>query len=202
LAAEKRLRDRDVRQAVHDAVAADHAQAPDTMILHEFGLRHGMARVDVVAVNGAIHGYEIKSDADTLHRLPQQVSIYGEVLDFASIVVGQRHVQPMRQHVPDWWGITIVHSRAGCVRLERERVASVNPLQIPTSVAELLWHSEAADILRARGAPAALLRRPRSALYEALAAELGLAGLRDEVRTALKARQNWRAHPQRGPNDG
>jgi len=44
LVAEKRLRDRDVRQAVHDAVAADHAQALDTMILHEFGLRHGMAR--------------------------------------------------------------------------------------------------------------------------------------------------------------
>jgi hypothetical protein len=49
-------------------------------MLDEFGLEHGEVRVDVAVINGELHGYEIKSERDTLERLPRQVKAYSAVL--------------------------------------------------------------------------------------------------------------------------
>src|SRR5439155_10222560 len=87
------LRDRDVRQALHRKVLRDHHGDANTLVLDELGLRHGACRVDIAVVNGYLHGYEIKSDSDTLDRLPAQVAVYNLVLDRATLVVGERHLQ-------------------------------------------------------------------------------------------------------------
>src|SRR5271154_5741007 len=54
----------------------DEYTAPDTIILEEFALYGGINRADIAVLNGVSHGYEIKSDRDTLIRLPQQVQAY------------------------------------------------------------------------------------------------------------------------------
>ncbi|WP_283807951.1 DUF2130 domain-containing protein [Bradyrhizobium macuxiense] len=59
-------RDRDVRQALHRKVLKERHGDADTLVLDELGLRHGTCRVDIAVVNGYLHDYEIKSDADTL----------------------------------------------------------------------------------------------------------------------------------------
>jgi len=56
-------------------------------------------------VNGKLHGYEIKSDADTLKRLPAQAEVYSAVFDLVTIVVGEHHLDTVRAIVPEWWGI-------------------------------------------------------------------------------------------------
>jgi hypothetical protein len=66
------VRDRDVRQALHRKVLKEHHGDANTLVVDELGLRHGTCRVDIAVVNGFIHGYEIKSDADTLERLPRR----------------------------------------------------------------------------------------------------------------------------------
>jgi hypothetical protein len=53
-----------------------------------FGLDHGQVFVDVAVINGEIHGYELKSERDTLERLPRQVEVYSAVLGRATLVVG------------------------------------------------------------------------------------------------------------------
>ncbi len=64
------MRDRDVRQALRRKVLRDHIGDSSTLVLDELGLRHGTCRVDIAVVNSLLHGYEIKSDADNLARLP------------------------------------------------------------------------------------------------------------------------------------
>ena len=86
------MRDRDVRKALHHKVLKEHHGDTNTLVLDELGLRHGVARVDVAVVNGYLHGFEIKSDSDTLDRLPSQVTIYNAVLDRATLVVGEKHI--------------------------------------------------------------------------------------------------------------
>ena len=39
-------------------------------IFEEFRVQHGMARIDFAVINSIMHGFEIKSDLDTLERLP------------------------------------------------------------------------------------------------------------------------------------
>src|SRR3954453_16495336 len=101
------MRDREVREALHSKVLREHHGQANTLVVDELGLRHGMVRVDIAVVNGFLHGYEIKSDADTLSRLPTQVDVYSKVLDRATLVVGERHVEKAKLCVPEWWGIKV-----------------------------------------------------------------------------------------------
>lgn len=94
------MRDRDVRQALHRKVLKEHHGDADTLVLDELGLRHGTCRVDIAVVNGYLHGYEIKSDSDTLERLPAQIATYGLVLDRATLVVGERHLEKAKPLIP------------------------------------------------------------------------------------------------------
>jgi hypothetical protein len=50
-------------------------------------------------------GYEIKSDRDTLARLPNQIAAYELCFDTMTMVVGKRHLAKCRATLPEWWGI-------------------------------------------------------------------------------------------------
>lgn len=189
------MRDRDVREALHRKVLKDHHGDANTLVLDELGLRHGTCRVDVAVVNGFLHGYEIKSDADTLGRLPGQIQVYGEVLDRATLVVGERHLLGAKDLVPEWWGIKVVTAGPrGGITFETEQPFHDNPSINSLALAELLWRPEAVEVLRTRGCPAAVLRKPRKFLYGYLAESVAIDELRDLVRQQLKARSNWRGH--------
>jgi hypothetical protein len=193
------MRDRDVRDALHSKVLKDHHGDPDTLVLDELGLRHGTCRVDVAVVNGYLHGFEIKSDADTLERLSGQVAIYNAVLDQATLVVGERHVEKAKPKLPQWWGIKVATAKGDHgIEFEDLRSPELNADIDAVALAELLWRPEAAEILRERGAPERLLKRPRAALYGYMAETIELSELRGLIRQRLKSRARWRG--QRPPS--
>jgi hypothetical protein len=189
------MRDRDVRKALHHKVLKEHHGDTNTLVLDELGLRHGTARVDVAVVNGYLHGFEIKSDSDTLDRLPAQVTIYNAVLDRATLVVGEKHVEKARVKIPDWWGIKVVTAGPrGGIEFDSVRLPKLNLSIDPVALAELLWRPEAVEILRGLGAPELLLRKPRAVLYKYLAEVVEIGELRGLIRQRLKARARWRGH--------
>lgn len=193
------MRDYDIRSAMTEHALARHLQDPDTLVVHEFGLRHGHVRVDIAVVNGSIHGFEIKSDRDTLHRLDRQIEAYNSVLDYATIVVGERHADKAMSALPDWWGAMIARpAAAGGIRLSNLRKARRNPTQNPLAIAELLWKDEVACALEQLGFTPKSLRRPRRELYAELAGAVSPTRLRSLVRSALKNRTNWRDLPMPG----
>lgn len=187
------MRDRDIRRALHHKVLSGHHGESSTLVIDELGLRHGICRVDIAVVNGFIHGYEIKSDADTLDRLTAQVSVYSAVLDRATLVVGEKHILKAKIYLPDWWGIKVVSvGQRGGIEFNTIRRYKNNPSIEPVALAELLWRPEVVGILRKLGTPEPLLRKPRTDLYGYLAEIVDLSSLRDLVRRALKSRVRWR----------
>jgi len=195
------MRDRDVRKALHSQVLREYRKQPDTLVLDELGLRHGLCRIDVAVVNGRLHGFEIKSDSDTLNRLSNQLDVYNRVLDRATLVVGVRHADKAAQQIPHWWGIKIAYSGArGAVSILTERSASSNPCVEALAVAELLWRPEVSILLSRIGAPKSILRKPRAWQYKCLVESISLDELRLLTREALKARVTWRGH--RPPSTG
>lgn len=197
------MRDRDVRSELHQWLAETHKGETDTRILDELGLRHGIRRVDVAVVNGSLHGYEIKSDSDTVDRLRGQVEAYASVLDYATLVVGKKLVTKAKKRIPKWWGLKVaVEVEAGRTVLIDDRQPSKNPNIDPIALAELLWRPEAVEILLSLGAPPRLVRSPRAILYSEIAAMLELNELRDVVRSRLKMRTGWRDRTQPSLCDG
>ena len=99
------LRDHDIRPALRRWVQELEPGSPDCVVIEELGLNKGAVRVDVAVVNGIMHAYEIKSDADSLRRLSKQAEHYGKCFDRVSLVLGSRHVEFARNAVPSWWGL-------------------------------------------------------------------------------------------------
>ena len=66
--------DAQIRELLIPFVHQEHSNAPDTIFLEEFALYGGTNRADLAAFNGVSHGYEIKSDRDTLLRLPHHLT--------------------------------------------------------------------------------------------------------------------------------
>ena len=191
------MRDRDVREALRRKVLAEHTRDPDTLVIDELGICHGVARVDIAVVNGRLHGYEIKSDADTLQRLPDQSAAYSAVFDRVTIVAGSKHAQEVTHIVPDWWGIKIAtQGPRGAVHFADWRAPRRNPSIDPVELARLLWKEEAIAILESKGVEG-YRRKNRSALHEKLATCLTLNELRDTVRMTLKSRASWRLDARR-----
>jgi hypothetical protein len=187
------MRDIDIRRTLLNNLRAQHASDDGTIVVEELGLCQGTARVDVAAVNGIIHGFEIKSAHDTLSRLHGQIAVYGKVLTHVTIVAAEQHVGRAFAAVPDWWGISLAEDTSRAVCLTPLRAPSRNPQVDPQSLVQLLWRDEALAALEARGLAGGVRSKPRRAVWDRLAMALPADELILLVRDQLKNRPpDWR----------
>lgn len=190
--------DADIRAALHSkALLADH-RCSDTLVIDELGLAHAKARIDVAVINGCVHGYEIKSAADTLTRLPQQLALYADCLEMLTIVCAEKHIAGVRELAPRWCGIMkATKGPRGGIVFETIRGPKRNPDIKPYRLAHLLWRSEAVAILSRTNAPPQVLRAPRKTLYKSLAAKFSVAEITAFIKQSMASRQDWR--PRQSP---
>lgn len=190
-----KTRDIDIRSSLHYQLKREHINEPDTLILDELVICQGDSRIDVAVINGAINGYEIKSESDTLERLPKQTELYNKVFDTVTLLTASRYIEEVVDIIPSWWGIVKADMDCeGRVELFTIRHPEKNQEIDSLAVAQLLWREEALEILKEKGLQKGLLSKPRKILWQALAEKLPLTELQDAVRLKLKSRQNWRAH--------
>lgn len=190
-----KTRDIDIRTSLHNMLGHEHKYDQSTKIINELGLCQGDARIDVAVVNGAMNGYEIKSESDTLERLPRQCEIYNKIFDTMTILTASKYVDGIKDIIPNWWGIMRAEKDAdGIVFFLSIRKAKLNRKIDPYSLAQLLWREEALYILKEKGLHKGILSKPREFLWKALSDNVPLIELKELVRQQLKSRQNWRVH--------
>lgn len=182
-----------IRELLIPLVQSEHSAQRDTIYIEEFALYGGANRADLAALNGLSHGYEIKSDRDSLGRLPEQAAAYNAVFERATLVSATRHLACAKAIIPDWWGI--IEARTNCfseLRLERIREAASNPEPHAAAIASLLWRPEALRILTSLGLDHGVRSKPMNSLIDRLA-EIPAERLARYVREALRARGDWRS---------
>lgn len=187
-----------IRERLVARLTEEYEAYPDHRIIPELGLWHGAARIDVAVVNGVLHGFEIKSDRDTLNRLPDQMGAYNAVFDQVTLVVGSKHFVDAFKMIPDWWGIDTAHiNQDGSVFFNSIRSPQNNPAQDDISIARLLWRREALDLLESINMADGVRSKPREAVYERLVESLDLTLLKRHVWKVLQTyRQDWRSDVQ------
>lgn len=185
-----------IRVALKSRYLRHHHGRNDVLMIDELGLAHAQSRVDLAVFNGYLHGYEIKSAADTLDRLPRQLAIYSHALQKLTMVVATRHLDAAAMIVPDWCGlIEVIAGSRGGMTFASHRRARVNPGIDPFMLAHLLWRPEVQHLLRLRGASNADISAPRKQLYRTLANELSVRELASAIKSAMALRTRWRDHP-------
>ncbi|HTW89907.1 MAG TPA: sce7726 family protein [Candidatus Binataceae bacterium] len=185
------MRDRDVRSAVRQMLRTRYASDPDTKIVEEMGIWSGSVRIDLAVINGELNGYELKSDRDTLERLPLQAELYSRVFDRLTLVVGKRHVAKASKQVPKWWGLWIAEQNGIRVTLRPERESKRNPNPDSYLIAQLLWKEEAIAVLDEFNLAIGWRNRRVKEIHQRLASELSFDRLTERVRATLKGRDGW-----------
>ena len=182
-----------IRMALKEYLNKHHSKDHKVRIIEELGLKHGAARIDIAVVNGVMHGYEIKSDLDTLLRLPEQMNIYNSVFDKVTLVVGKSHLHEAINIIPDWWGITIAKiNGCGDIAFCSIRESKENIEQDNISIAKLLWKDEALNILEEAGQAKGFKSKSRIFIYEKLSTIFSQKDLEEKVRETLFFRGDWR----------
>jgi hypothetical protein len=181
------LPDAEIRAALRERLLRRHANDADTVLIEELGLRRGSVRVDLAVVNGSLHGFEIKSDRDTLKRLAGQVELYSQVFDRATLVVGERFAPLATSLVPEWWGIVRVSRKRSVLRFTTLRRSRVNPERNVRVLAELLWAAHVLALLEERGTAKGVRGKPRRLLWDRLCESFSVNEIATAVRERLKA---------------
>lgn len=179
-----------IRTYLRDKLKRDNTA--DSLVIEELGLCQGDARIDVAVINGHLHGYEIKSEADTLRRLDGQTRVYSSVLDTVTLVTVIGHSDAAIGRVPEWWGIWVVELSEGSPVVEVVRTAEQNPKVDKYALAQLLWREEALWCLVQLARCRVKKTAPRAELWKLLAEVASESEINQMVRAALKARRSWR----------
>lgn len=194
-----------LRQFLDKKLKEYRKKEPKAEIFEELGVRHGTARIDYAIINGEMCGYEIKSDRDTLERLPEQAREFSEVFDKLTLVVGKRHLYHAIHEIPEWWGVIIAkESKSGKIILQTIRGPEQNKMQKGISVARLLWRAEALKILVQRNKADGIRSKPREFVYQRLVEvfDSDFKTLKKYVSSTLISREGWRFDRQPATHGG
>ncbi len=159
--------------------------------LDELWVPRSNERADIAVIGRSMDGFEIKTERDTLKRLPRQMVAYGRLFDRCTAVVAERHRQDAEAMLPNWWGITAVHID-GAVTFNTVRKPRSNPAVDPEILVRLLWREEVMHALVALGCKPDR-QASRGSLWAELLRSASLRQLRSAVRTALLHRDHRQA---------
>jgi hypothetical protein len=184
--AEKKLRDYHIRHVLLLELKDRFPDKTHDLILQEFGCNG--ARIDIAVVNGSLHGFEIKSDCDSLERLPAQIVEYSRIFDYVTLVSGKKLIEGAKCKIPSWWGVRIATRQGNSVHITEVREPQKNPHPDPASLAEMLWKSETIKFLRRLGYRSFSPNQPVDELRIEAARRFPVEVLAAEVRAAIKQR--------------
>jgi len=136
------LKDSDIRPHLLNFIKEEH---PNAFIKPEFNISDGFVRSDIGVISDELHGYEIKSDVDTLRRLITQEICYSNVFSTATLVTTKKHLEKSLEIIPKWWRVLLIDENFS-FKVHRDSEPNYNNCTI--ALVQLLKEKEAKDILR------------------------------------------------------
>lgn len=187
----------DLRTVVHQQLPHEaESKIVDEFVIGEAG------RIDVAVISDILEGYELKSDLDSLYRLPRQMDVFGAVFDFCTLVVTPKHLSNARKALKRGWGLAVVEKdERGNLEYKQVRRAYQRSARDNTLLASLLWRDELLSALDSLELSKGRSRDTRVDLARFLAKSTTRVELRNIVTESLMARQAWRVDPELHESD-
>lgn len=183
--------DSDIRSYLYKDILKEPMYVNDssTIVIPEMNILNGYVRIDIAVINGEFHGYEIKSDVDTLQRLPRQSEYYSKVFDKMVLVTTEKYVNEVEKIIPSWWGIKFYNKYGELITLRNE---NYNYNVDAYSRLTLLWKDELIELL-SRYCNKKYKSKTRLALIDIIVKEVPKDIILDYTKEVIKLRTNWRA---------
>lgn len=146
------LREQDIKAALIDWLY-EKRLVDDAVIINEMVVANWARRVDIAVANGRLHAFEIKSDADSLKRLPGQVEFFSKHFDKLVLVVASRFVSSVISQYPVEVGVIEVFSTKSGIRMRQVRAGRIIENKDVKALSGFLTKADIAKILRLEGLP-------------------------------------------------
>lgn len=186
------LADYDIRKQFLMKLEKKNQKTKDSRIIEELSICDGEVRVDIAVANGIMHGYEIKSDLDTLDRLPKQIKCYDTTFDKNTIIVGEKFLNKIDDIVPLHWGIELAYlNRFGNVSIKKIRSCHKNENVSSKKLLDLLWNNELKNLLKMNKIKGYSTMK-REVLQNTIIENIPFKVIRSYTRETLKFREGWR----------
>lgn len=137
------------RNAIIDKVVIGRHSINTATPLQEF--RVGSSLADLVVLNGTSTVYEIKSERDTLRRLPSQIKNYSKVFERTYVVTSAARLHRLGHDLPEHVGI-ITLSRDYTLKTIREATTNWDLID-PIAISRTMTIPEACTALEHLGLP-------------------------------------------------
>ena len=198
------MSDQSIRQFIRQEFLNQKSPNQDAFLLEEIGVLHGLGRIDMLMVGKVLHGIEIKSERDSLARLPDQVRIFGSVMDLMTLFVAFRHADRALKMVPSWWGVNLVDlDPEGVVSMYPARSPTLNLTVSPLALAKLLWKVEALDLIKQVGVdPKPYQSKTRFSIQQLVCEVATLPQIQNHVRACFSCRKSRQSAEVQKLDDG
>ena len=184
-----------IRNAMYNKLATIQKYDPTTIIVPEVEICMGYSRADIMMVNGILHGFEIKSDRDTLERLKSQIGYYEQVFEKITIIIGEKFTNEITSIIPQYWGIIEASFyKNGSIKLSKLRTPKKNIYIDEYSLVQLLWKDEILEELSLMKLDKGIRSKSRNYLAQTLVENTSKKILLDIVKNKLKSRNSWRSY--------
>jgi hypothetical protein len=177
-----------IKTALVDRLFAKGEVCSDAVVISEMVVDSWARRADIVLANGKLSAFEIKSDLDSLSRLPGQLETYRNFFERVVVVITPRFLKRVEEIVPDGVGIWVVEGD-GPDGIREKRRARTFELSIEAAIG-LMTVTDLRRLLSANGL-IGLGRGSRREL-ELLARKLTRKDLAAAARDSIKRR--FRSH--------
>jgi hypothetical protein len=184
----------DIRHALREHLKRQAGFSDDLLFAKDLGLAHHKSRIDLTALSPlTIHGYQIKSDRNTLIHVEAQIKIYEQTLPYLTFVVTPMHVNPILEITPDWCGIlTVIQQPINRINFSFARHEKPSPKLNPIMLAHILRQDEAIELLNEYGYAPKELNQPRNRLYHLLTECMTVPEIIASIRDKVAKRKTWR----------
>lgn len=186
--------DADIRGPLFRKIQIDYSYDPSTIVVPEMDVCAGNARIDIAVINHILTGYEIKSERDTLDRLPSQMEFYNKFFEEITLVVSENHYSEAKKIIPEWWGIEcVVNSES--ILIDCYRKSQYNDSIDSLALTRILWKVELLELLKKDGITKGVKSKSRYELGKKISENLSKENIKEFVKEKLKTRQSWRSVP-------
>ena len=175
-----------LKAAVIDKLYSSSHVDRDAVLISEMVVDNWSRRADVVLANGKLWCFEIKSELDSMSRLPGQIDTFTRSFEKLVVVVASKFEKPARAILPEGVGLWVEECDGSLKERIRPKVA---PLTKDAAI-KAMTTAELRHLLACNGAaPTAGAQR---ADLSRLAASLPASDLANAARDAIKRRYRSR----------
>lgn len=121
----------------------------NAVIINEMVVSNWARRADIAVANGRLYAFEIKSEFDTLKRLPGQIESFQRHFDKVTVVAASKFIPEIAKSYPAEVGILEVRVTDVGFELMQVRAGRISEVRDRTVIASLMTKVELERLLKA-----------------------------------------------------